>query len=119
MIDNHFCEILEYRISESLSNSENIEMRRCWCDGIEIPDIEDDLSIVERNSILTQAWIDEGRIKGKSRGQFKYDIVIWLGEKSIKNYKNRLSIDECIPEGIDDSWISLNIKERKIEIQLY
>ena len=118
MIDNEFCEILEYRISESLSNSENIEMTRCWCDGVYVPEMQGVSSITRLNNIKTEARIDEGKVKGEERGQFKYVLIIKLGEKSVHNFKNELSLNECIPKNKTDDWIIIDIKQKIVEIQL-
>ncbi len=118
MIDYEFCEVLEYRISESLSNSENIEMRRCWCDGVFVPEMQDVFSITRLNNIKTKAWIDEGKIKGEERGQFEYELIIKLGEKSVHNFKKDLSLNECISKSKTDDWILIDIKQKIVEIQL-
>ena len=73
MIDEDFCGQLEHAISEALSKSEDIEWRRCWCDGILLLSNEPDFSLghlLAEKNIITKAWIDEGRTKGNSGDSF-------------------------------------------------
>lgn len=67
MFDEKFCLQLEYAISGALPKSLNIDWRRCWCDGVLLPDNEEDYlpeQILKTKEVVTKAWIDEGRIKG-------------------------------------------------------
>ena len=67
---------------------------------------------------MTKAWIDEGRIKGRSRGQFLYDMRVNFGDSSLNSLKMGERIDECIPDVGADSWIVLDRESRTIDIQL-
>jgi hypothetical protein len=77
MFDEDFCGRLEYAISGALTKSKDIDWRRCWCDGVLLPENETDYSsrqILKTKEILTKAWIDEGRTKNEKNGQFLYDL---------------------------------------------
>ena len=45
MLDQKFCDFLEMRLTENFPQSDNISLRGFWCDGILLPDNEQDLSI--------------------------------------------------------------------------
>jgi hypothetical protein len=85
MFDEEFCGRLEYAISASLSRSVDIDTRRCWCDGILLPDNERDYlpeQILRTREVVTKAWIDGGQ-----RGQFLYDMRINFGDDSLDKLK--------------------------------
>ncbi|MBI3218683.1 MAG: hypothetical protein HYZ44_04170 [Bacteroidetes bacterium] len=68
MFDEEFCLHLEYAISGAMSKSADIDWRRCWCDGVLLPEDEHSYSaeqLLETKELTTQAWIDEGK-EGKS-----------------------------------------------------
>ena len=88
MFDEKFCLQLEYAISGALPKSHDIDWRRCWCDGVLLPDNEEDYlpeQILKTKEVVTNAWIDEGRIKGEERGQFLYDMRINFGDALLTN----------------------------------
>jgi hypothetical protein len=121
MLNQEFCNFLEYHITGTLTKSADLDRRRCWCDGILMPGFEKDYSVSKIKStkqIITRAWIDEGRIKGKERGQFIYELTISFGDKSIQHYIKGLDLTECVPDKNNDDWIMLDREKRKIEIQL-
>ena len=98
MLDEEFLGALEYAISKALSRSLEKEKRRCWCDGIELP--EPAASGRGNKEIITQAWIDNGN------GQELYQMRIHLGDSS------------GIPEPNNDEWIDLDIPNKSIYVRL-
>ena len=121
MFDEEFCGRLEYAISGALPKSIDIDWRRCWCDGILLPDNQTDYlpeEILKTREVVTKAWIDEGRTKGEQRGQFLYHMKLYFGEDSLDKLKNGDRLEESIPDTGADSWIVLDREHRTIEVQL-
>jgi len=121
MFDEEFCGRLEYAISGALTKSTDIDWRRCWCDGILLPDNETDYTpeqILRTKEVVTKAWIDERRTKEEQRGQFLYDMKLNFGDNSLDKLKNGKRIEDCIPDNGADSWITLDRQSRTIDIQL-
>lgn len=121
MFDEIFCVALSFFISEALSKSDDKDWRRCWCDGVLLPDNNTDDSVkqlIRTREVVTKAWIDEGQVKGGQRGQFLYDMILYFGEASLDKLKTGDRLDGCIPEDGADSWIVLNRERKTIEIQL-
>jgi hypothetical protein len=115
MLNQDFCEYLEFEISGAMRNSDDIEKRRCWCDGVLLP-IDDDLSfdvIKQTKKIVTHAWIDEGQ-----KGQFSYEMVIHFGDKAISQYSQPDGLKNCVPDIKNDRWISLDKEKRIIQVHL-
>jgi hypothetical protein len=121
MLTQEFCDFLEYYLSETLSKSTDIDRRRCWCDGVIMPKetIGSSVEEVTRSKrILTQAWIDEGRLKGSERGQFIYTLTIKFGSKSLEYYKNEFDLSECLNSQDHDEWVLFDREKKEIELQL-
>lgn len=121
MFDEDFCLQLERAISVALTKSADIDRRRCWCDGILLPDNKTDYSpgqILKTSEVVTKAWIDEGRTKGEQRGQFLYVMRLFFGDSSIARLRTGDRLEPCIPDAGADSWIALDRQGRTIDIQL-
>jgi hypothetical protein len=121
MLSQYFCDYLEYEISEALGNSEDKNTRRYWCDGVILPENEEEYAIKrvnDKRKVVTGAWIDEGRVNGKELGQFIYQLTIHFGRKSISNYVKGKDLRECVPSAETDEWIYLDTEKRIIEIRL-
>ena len=121
MLTQDFCDFLEYQISGALRQSTDNDRRRFWCDGVLMPEMSKDNSteqVKATKRILTQAWIDEGRIKGQELGQTSYNLTIRLNDKSLERFVNGLDLTDCVPDQEDDTWISMDVKEKDLEIRL-
>ena len=121
MFDEDFCGRLEYAISGALTKSKDVDWRRCWCDGVLLPDNEAAYlpgQILKTKEVVTKVWIDEGQTNGEQRGQFLYDLRLSFGDDSLDKIKTGDRIDSCIPDTGADSWIVLDRENRKIEVQL-
>lgn len=119
MLTQDFCNYLEYEISDALAHSEDKNTRRCWCDGVILPENEEEYSIKrvnDKRKVITAAWIEKNA-KGKD-SQFLCELTIYFGRKSISNYVKGKDLKEWVPNTEADDWIYLDIENRIIEIQL-
>lgn len=121
-----FFDYLEYSISRALSNSADADKRRCWCDGIMLPEIRDDYglqysgSAAKRNKetwIAARAWIDNGK-KGEQARQSIYEMKVILGRRALEFYQAGKGLRECVPSEERADWISLNTHNGFITITL-
>jgi hypothetical protein len=114
MLDEDFCNFLEYQISNALENSKNAAIRGFWCDGILLPDDESryDRKLVNDNrKILLTAFFGKG-------GQDNYELTLNFGKKSLSKYARGLPIEECIPGTANDDWIEVDIMSKKLIVHL-
>ena len=121
MLTKDFCDFLEYQLTTPLEKLEDINLPHCWCDGVLMPYNEKDYSTKTVNNtrkIITQAWIDEGMVKGKARTQCLYKLTIHFGRKSLKRYMNGKEFTDCIPGADDEGWLMFDFDNKEIEIQL-
>jgi hypothetical protein len=126
MLTQEFCDYLEYNLP--FHTSEDKDTRRCWCDGILLPENEEDYSIKtvnDKRKIETVAWIIyEGKLSKKlkkfekDRWDTLYKMTIHFGRKSISHYVKGKNLEECVPNVGADEWIYLDIEKQIIEIQL-
>jgi hypothetical protein len=115
MIDQQFCNILEYRISGALASSSDDRLKGFWCDGVLLPDAEIDYSpktVNDKRKIILTACTG-------ITGQDKYELTIHLGSKSLSRYARGLDITECIPSAETDDWVEVDPALHRISIQLY
>ena len=120
MFDKEFCVRLELAITMTLKQSSDIDRKRCWCNGIVLPD-NDVLCSIEQmmkaRHLIAKAWIDEGR--GENEGsQYLYDMKLNFGDRSFDSFKTGDRLDTCIPNSGVDSWIFLDRQTRTIDLQL-
>ena len=114
MLDQDFCDYLEYEISKALWNSTNDQKRHFWCDGILLPNDQSEYSPKSINdkrklSLTANFGID---------GQAKYEMILRFGKKSLSRYSRNLDIRECIPNREDDDWITINEQSSLIIVDL-
>lgn len=121
MFDEEFCVHLEYTISRSTSKSADIDWRRCWCDGVLLPEDEYSYSaeqLLKNKELVTQAWIDEGKEGKKARGQFLYEMHILFGDKSLEKIRRRKRMEDCLPTEGADHWIYIDRANRFIQVRI-
>jgi hypothetical protein len=111
---NHdFCSHLEHKLD--FNQLDNSKVKGFWCDGVD--HFTSDLkslakSHIQNNKMIkTKAWIGLD-------GQEEYEMTIRFGEKSIANYKNDLSLIDCIPDNSCGDWIKIEPDRKEIEIKL-
>jgi hypothetical protein len=108
-----FCAHLQYHLSLTFGNSADEEISHFWCDGVAIPN---DLlitrkSVIGAKKIVTMAWIGPD-------GQEKYEMTINLGEKSLENIIKGESLTDCLPGEDSSEWITLDMQQHTIALQL-
>lgn len=121
MFDEEFCVHLEYAISGATSKSADIDWRRCWCDGVLLPEDEYSYSaeqLLKNKELVTQAWIDEGKEGKKARGQFLYEMHILFGDKSLEKIRRGKRMEDCLPTEGADHWIYIDRAKRFIQVRI-
>lgn len=114
MLDQDFCEILEYKISEALENIDNEEAKGFWCDGVLLSEPDKYYSqklINDRRQVKMKAYV------GKD-GQGDYSLTLKLGNKALSKYTRNLDIAGCIPQGDFEKWFKIDTVKKEIEVQL-
>lgn len=101
-----FCSILEYQLCKTLKNSEEEQIKKIWCDGIS----HEYLTATSRK-IITKAWI------GKD-GQDEYEMTLRFGNEALNASAKNLAIINCIPSEKSTDWITIDIENKIIELQL-
>lgn len=107
--NENFCLVLEYHLSRAFSNSPDKQIKRFWCDGILIPD--------ELNQITTKGFIETKAWAGYT-GQDNYIMTIKFGQCALNNYTQGLSLTDCLPDEETLDWVTLDIPNKTIELQL-
>lgn len=114
MIDQEFCDFLEYRISDALVNHSDERLKGFWCDGVLLPDAEIDYSpktVNDKRKIILTAYT------GKT-GQDLYELTMHFGSKSLSRYARGMDITECVPSAETGNWIEVDPVLHKMSIQL-
>lgn len=114
MLDQNFCDFLEYYISRACANSTNEQLKHFWCDGVMLPNDKNEFSekfINNKRKIVMTAFIG-------MTGQDKYELTIKFGKKAVSKYARGLEISECVPNPESNDGFDINIEKRKVMIQL-
>jgi hypothetical protein len=114
MLDQDFCNFLEYEISKAFAHSTNNQKKYFWCDGILLPTSESEYSkkyVNDNRQIVMMAY------SGLS-GQDHYELTLKFGPKSLSRYARDLDISECVPDPVDSNWWDIDVERLKIWIQL-
>jgi len=114
MLDQDFCEFLEYVICKAFEHSDNDQMKGFWCDGVVLnqPDSSYSQKFVNDNRQITlKAFISKD-------GQTEYELTLKFGNKALSRYSRNLDIKECVPNTDKHNWFDIDTKRNKIEIQL-
>ncbi len=114
MLDQLFCEILEYKLCEVFENLDNENAKGFWCDGV---------SLSEAGEYYSKKFVNDNRqvkmqaLVGKD-GQTVYALNLKFGSKALSRYARDLSIVECIPQANYESWFKIDTSKKEIEVQL-
>lgn len=114
MLDQEFCETLEYKISEALANINDEKVKEFWCDGVLLSEPDNHYSqkfINDNKQAKMKAYI------GKD-GQEVYSLTLKFGNKALSRYARNLKIADCFPNTDVENWFSIDTYKQRIEIQL-
>ncbi len=108
------CDVLEYKICESLKGLNSEQLKGFWCDGVVMS--EDELhysakSVNDRRFVILRAWL------GKT-GQENYSVKLKFGKKAVSRFQRGLSIQDCFPNEDLEKFISIDTVRKTMEIQL-
>lgn len=110
-----FCELLEYHLGKTFANSERMEYRRLWCDGVShLPGTDGQLErkwVNDKRRITTKAWIGEN-------GQGEYEMTIHFGKYALRRYAKGRSLEDCLPDADSMDWIELDMENRRVDVYL-
>jgi hypothetical protein len=114
MLDQNFCERLEYRICNALENINAGEIKGFWCDGVLLSEPDQyytEKFINDNRQVKMQAFI------GKD-GQTVYSLTLKFGTKALSRFARHLDILECIPQTNFETWFKIDTSKKEIEVQL-
>ena len=113
MLDQDFCELLEYKVCEALKSIDDDKAKDLWCDGVLLLEDEEHLqkTIQNKRQATLKAYV------GKD-GQDEYILTLHFGRKALSRYTKQLNINECIPQTDFKKWFNIDTLQHTIEIQL-
>jgi hypothetical protein len=121
-----FFDYLEYSISRALANSSDDDKRRCWCDGIMLPEIGNDYvlqqvgSVAKGNElafIAARAWIVESK-RGAPVSHYVYEMQVILGKQALTAYLVGEDLRYYVPSEDEANWIGLDTRSCSITVAL-
>jgi len=115
MIDEDFCNILEWELSEAFLNSGLDALKRFWCDGV---------LMSEPDMYYTKKYINDNRqttFKAfiGNDGETDYKLILLFGPKALSRMARDLDLSECIPDQQKPDWFYIDTDKKIIEVQLY
>jgi len=114
MIDQNFCEFLEYEICDAFAVSDNEQVKVFWCDGVLLPTFENHYSqkfVNDNRKITMTAFV------GK-KGEDEYELTLNLGCRALRKYAGGLDISDCIPDFKKPHSFDIDIAKKKLIIRL-
>jgi hypothetical protein len=114
MLDQDFCDFLEYEITKVLSNSEDERIRNFWCDGVLLPVSENEYS---KKSINDKRHVIMTVFTGQT-GQDEYELTLRFGSKALSRYARDLRLEECVQNPENNSWLDIDPTNKKMVVQL-
>lgn len=114
MLDQNFCDYLEYELSQAFSYSTDHIVKKFWCDGILLPSSENDISkknINDKREVLTTGFVGFD-------GQERYNVILKFGNKALSRYARDLDIKECIPDTTTSDWYYVDTTQKTLTIRL-
>lgn len=113
-MDRAFCDFLEYEICRAFENSGSEEIKGFWCDGVLLSEPEVYYSakfINDNRQTVLKAFIGND-------GQTEYTLILKFGNDALSRYARNLDMKECTSFANKKAGWSIDIKDKKIEIQL-
>jgi hypothetical protein len=114
MLDQHFCETLEYKLCAVFKNSDSESLKGFWCDGVVLPT---DGKYYSQQFVNDNRYVAMQAFIGKD-GQTVYSLTLRFGKKALSHYARNLSIIACIPKTDPQNWCRIDTTTKEIEILL-
>lgn len=114
MLDEDFCEFLEYEITKVLSSPTDEWPKGFWCDGVLLPHSENEYS---KKSVNDNRQVVMTAFAGQT-GQDKYELTLRFGRKALSRYARNLRLEECVPNLEDSNCLDIDPKNKKMVLQL-
>lgn len=115
MLDQDFCNFLEYKICAALREIDNEAVAGFWCDGVILPTNERGYLTLQHvkhhRKMIFKAFAGKG-------GQSEYELTLKFGDKALNNYAKNLDLKECVPYRDDLNWFDIDPEKKQIWIQL-
>lgn len=111
MIDQGFCEFLEYELCKAFEHSDNEAIKGFWCDGVLLSESFTQKEVNDNRQVTLKAFI------GKD-GQTAYTLILKFGNKALSRYARNLDLKECVPNLEKINWLGIDIQRNRVEIQL-
>lgn len=114
MLDQEFCETLEYSLCAAFENIDDEEVKGFWCDGV---------LLSEPDNCYSQKFVNDNRqiemhaLVGKD-GQTVYRLTLKFGTRALSRFARNLDIIGCIPQTDFEKWLKIDTVKREIEVQL-
>jgi hypothetical protein len=89
MLTQKFRDLLEYRLTKALADSERPELQRYWCDGVLEPEWAEDYRpeyVVKSRRIILQAWMEGIPFKRMPSTHQLHPLHLVLGPASLHSY---------------------------------
>ena len=114
MIDQDFCNFLEYEICDAFTFSDNELVKGFWYDGVVLPTFENHYSqkfVNNNRKIVMIAFV------GK-KGDDEYELILNFGRKALSRYARGLAISDCVPGFKKPHSFDIDTTKKKLTIQL-
>lgn len=115
-----FCRTLEYRLCYKFKESNDINVKRFWCDGIyALPLVceEDNARYLSIKEVSKRKYIETSARLGLS-GQDTYQMKIILGMKAQKAYETDSEMLDCISNKALSKWLEIDTAQKTIVVKL-
>ena len=119
MINQFFLDSLEYSVSKALTNSRDEIVRGYWCDGVIVYELDkgQELTshVLQHKSLKAVGIIPKGQYE---EPDYRFDMRILFGKEALSRLNEGQDLDSAIPEPSNSDWITFDLKEKTITVQL-
>jgi hypothetical protein len=114
MLDQNFCEYLEYHLCKAFALSDKTDVKGFCCDGILLPS---DKAYYSEKFVNDNRQVILKAFTGKD-GQTEYEVFLKFGDKALSRYTTNLGITDCLPDPTTDHWFDVDGGKGTIEVRL-
>jgi hypothetical protein len=114
MIDQDFCDRLEYALCKILKGLHNNDAKGFWCDGV---------TKYTQLNCYTKTFVTDNRyillkvFAGKS-GQDEYELILKFGPSALSRLEQELEILSCLPGEDYDKYFFIDAYNKKMILQM-